>query len=146
MKGEAIADSARSWIGTPYKHQASTQGVGADCLGLVRGVYRECVGAEPEVPPAYSWDWGESCGEEILFAAATRNLREVPFDDARAGSVLLFRMRAGSVAKHLGILTAGPPNQAFVHAYSRHGVVESSLSLPWRRKVVAAFEFPQRTG
>ena len=28
------------WIGTPYRHQASLKGVGCDCLGLVRGVWR----------------------------------------------------------------------------------------------------------
>jgi hypothetical protein len=28
---------ARGWIGTPYLHQASRRGAGADCLGLVRG-------------------------------------------------------------------------------------------------------------
>ncbi|MGG2476222.1 peptidase P60, partial [Rhizobium sp. BR5] len=25
---------AQGWIGTPYRHQASLQGVGCDCLGL----------------------------------------------------------------------------------------------------------------
>jgi len=42
---------ARSWIGTPYVHQASVKGVGCDCLGLLRGVWRELVGAEPEKMP-----------------------------------------------------------------------------------------------
>ncbi|HWW12917.1 MAG TPA: peptidase P60, partial [Brevundimonas sp.] len=45
--------AARSWLGTPYRHQASMKGQGADCLGLVRGVWREVVGAEPEATPAY---------------------------------------------------------------------------------------------
>ena len=44
---------ARGWIGTPYRHQASLKGVGCDCLGLVRGVWREVMGEEPEAPPAY---------------------------------------------------------------------------------------------
>jgi cell wall-associated NlpC family hydrolase len=34
----AIVAEARTWIGTPYRHQASLKGVGCDCLGLVRGV------------------------------------------------------------------------------------------------------------
>ena len=37
---EEIVAAARSWIGTPYRHQASLKGVGCDCLGLVRGVGR----------------------------------------------------------------------------------------------------------
>ena len=36
---------AYSWIGTPYRHQASRKGVGCDCLGLVLGVWRELYGA-----------------------------------------------------------------------------------------------------
>ena len=38
-----IVAAARRWLGTPYHHQATRQGVGADCLGLVRGVWREGV-------------------------------------------------------------------------------------------------------
>lgn len=34
----AIVAEARRWLGTPYRHQASVIGAGADCLGLVRGV------------------------------------------------------------------------------------------------------------
>jgi hypothetical protein len=38
-RSDIIAE-ARSWIGTPYAHQASVKGIGCDCLGLVRGVWR----------------------------------------------------------------------------------------------------------
>ncbi len=50
----AVVAAARNWLGTPYRHQASVKGVGADCLGLVRGVWREVAGEEPETVPAYS--------------------------------------------------------------------------------------------
>jgi NlpC/P60 family putative phage cell wall peptidase len=133
-------DIARGWIGTPYLHQASRRGAGADCLGLVRGVWRELLGAEPALVPAYTPDWSEARREEALWEAARRHLlvREV----AAPGDVLLFRMRDGSVAKHLGILTESEAAPRFVHAYSGHGVVENSLSAPWRRRIVAAFAFP----
>ena len=51
---------ARSWLGTPYHDQASLRGVGCDCLGLARGVWRMVVGPEPFPIPAYSRDWGET--------------------------------------------------------------------------------------
>lgn len=38
---EAVIAAARSWLGTPYHHQASRKGVGCDCLGLIRGIWRE---------------------------------------------------------------------------------------------------------
>lgn len=136
----AILSEARRWIGTPYRHQASVRGAGADCLGLVRGVWRACCGDEPEAAPPYSMDWSEPQGEERLWAAALRHL--TPVVTARPGDVLLFRMRAGAVAKHLGILSEDGAHPRFVHAYSGHGVIESTLTAPWARRVVARFSFP----
>ncbi|MEE9389348.1 MAG: NlpC/P60 family protein [Paracoccaceae bacterium] len=135
-----IVNIARGWLGTPYVHQASVKGAGADCLGLLRGVWRELYGEEPEAVPAYSPDWSEPQRVEALWAAAGRHFVEKPVADLSAGDVILFRMRAGSVAKHLGIV--GASAQSFIHSYSGHGVVESALSAPWRRRIAAAFEFP----
>lgn len=143
VAAEAVR-AARGWIGTPYVHQASCKGAGADCLGLLRGVWRALFGAEPEVLPAYTPDWAEPQGEEMLWRAALRHLEAKPVGEAAAGDVLLFRMRAGGVAKHLG-LQGGVGNEAsFIHAYSGHGVVESPLTAPWARRIVARFAFPER--
>jgi len=133
---------ARAWVGTPYRHQASCRGAGADCLGLVRGVWRELHGREPEPVPAYAPDWSEPQREERLWAAAARHLQARDPGDLRPGHVVLFRMRAGCVAKHLGIIGRGLPAPTFIHSYSGHGVVESALSEPWRRRIVAVFAFP----
>lgn len=138
--GERVAAIAGEWIGTPYVHQASLKGGGADCLGLIRGVWCELYGAEPETLSAYTPDWGEIGGEEILMNAAVRHLHPVAAADRwKAGQVLLFRMRQGAIAKHLGILSR---SDRFIHAYQGHGVVESPLSRPWRERVVARFRFP----
>ena len=142
-QGDQVVLAARSWIGTPYVHQAGTKGAGCDCLGLIRGIWRERFGAEPEALPAYSMDWSEPQGEERLWAAALRHLRTKGLGDAAPGDVVLFRMRQGSVAKHLGVQSEIGAAGRFVHAYARHGVTESPLSEPWRRRIVARFEFPQ---
>lgn len=133
-----VVEAARGWIGTPYRHQASCKGAGADCLGLVRGVWREVLGREPLPVPAYSMDWSEPQGEERLWCAARAVLHEVTRNE-QPGDVVLFRMRAGAVAKHLGIVS-GP--DSFIHAYCGRGVVENTLSAPWRRRIVARFAFP----
>ena len=137
---EKVVAEARDWIGTPYVHQASCPGAGTDCLGLLRGVWRSVLGHEPEAVPAYTKDWSEVSQEEALWQAASRNLIAKSLTDVAAGDVLLFRMRSGSVAKHLGI--QGSPD-TFIHAYSGHAVVESSFSTPWRRRLVARFAFPE---
>ena len=59
-----------SWIGTPYRHQASLKGVGCDCLGLVRGVWRAVIGAEPEPRRLMRRTGPRSGGEETLADAA----------------------------------------------------------------------------
>jgi NlpC/P60 family putative phage cell wall peptidase len=135
--------AARDWIGTPYLHQAAAKGVGCDCLGLLRGLWRELHGAEPEQVPAYTPDWSEPQGQERLWQAALRHIPPPPGPLA-AGDVLLFRMRAGGVAKHLGLVSATGAAPAFIHSYSGHGVVESPLSAPWARRIAARFLFAQR--
>lgn len=137
-----IVAAARGWIGTPYLHQASVKGAGADCLGLLRGVWRDVLGAEPEPVPPYTADWAEPDRREVLFEAAGRLLTAKPLRQAALGDVLLFRMRDGSIAKHLGIQSGVGSSAAFIHAYTHHGVIESPLSLPWERRIAARFAFP----
>jgi NlpC/P60 family putative phage cell wall peptidase len=137
----AIVAAAREWIGTPYVHQASRRGAGADCLGLVRGVWRDLFGREPELPPPYTADWAERQGEETLLLAARRHLEEIDPADRDAGNVLLFRLRGGP-AKHCAILSGA---DRMIHAYDRHGVHECALPDAWRRRIAFAFRFPARS-
>ena len=131
---------ARNWLGTPYHDQASLKGVGCDCLGLARGVWREVVGDEPFPIPPYSRDWGETGCREVLAEGARRMMIELPVADAASGTLILFRMRPGAIAKHVGILTA--PNR-FIHAYERLGVIAEPMTSAWRRRIAFAFLFPR---
>lgn len=140
-----IVSSARSWIGCRYVHQASCRDGGTDCLGLLRGVWRDVYGREPELVPAYSPDWSETDRQERLLEAAARHLRPIPIAEMNAGDVLVFRMRAKSVAKHVGIAATAPQGHfTFIHAYSSHGVVESPLCTAWARRIAGVFRFPDR--
>ncbi|NOR63763.1 MAG: hypothetical protein GQ535_14880 [Rhodobacteraceae bacterium] len=87
----AIVRAARGWLGTPYHHQQSVKGHGTDCLGLVRGVWREICGPEVEAIPNYgsSWKTGE---EDVLLkvdlsrfsAAPSSHLSGKPFESQGA--------------------------------------------------------------
>ena len=134
-----IVAEARDWIGTPYRHQASLKGVGCDCLGLVRGVWRALYGEEPENVPAYSRDWAEASGRETLAEAGFRHLLPVMPAAIRPGDVLLFRWRAGLVAKHAAILSG---EAAMIHAHDGAAVAEVALTPWWRRRLAYAFRFP----
>lgn len=139
LKRTDIVAEAQRWIGTPYRHQASLAGVGADCLGLVRGVWRGVVGVEPETVPAYTPDWAEALGEETLLKASRRHMPEIGSGLAQAGDVLLFRMALGSPAKHAAIISGG---DRIIHAYWGRAVCETRLVPWWRRRIAAAFQFP----
>ncbi|TPW06752.1 MAG: phage cell wall peptidase, NlpC/P60 family [bacterium] len=140
---DAVVSAARGWLGTPYRHQASVRGEGADCLGLIRGVWRELVGVEPEVPPAYRPDWAEVGGEETLLTAARRWLMEIPVQAATVGDVVLFRMAPECPAKHCAILSDMSGTELrMIHAYWGRAVVESWMGAWWRRRLVAAFRWP----
>jgi NlpC/P60 family putative phage cell wall peptidase len=134
-----IVTAARRWLGTPYHDQASLIGVGCDCLGLARGVWREVVGPEPFPIPPYSRDWGETGPVEVLAESARKAMIEIAPAEACPGALLLFRMRPGAIAKHVGIVTTP---ERFIHACERPGVIEEPLSPAWRRRVAFGFRFP----
>jgi NlpC/P60 family putative phage cell wall peptidase len=136
---EAIIAEARSWIGTPYQHQASLKGVGCDCLGLVRGVWRAIYGREPEAPPPYTRDWAEARGRETLAEAATRHMWPVALGERAPGDLLLFALNDKAPAKHCAILVA---RDRMVHAIESHPVAEVSLVPWWTRRLRFVFEFP----
>jgi NlpC/P60 family putative phage cell wall peptidase len=143
--GEEIVALARGWIGTPYRHQSSCRGAGTDCLGLLRGLWREMLGEEPEPVPAYTSDWSEPARSEDLLAAAGRHLAAVEAADARPGDVVVLRMVEGGVAKHVGVLARSPMGHpTLIHAYSGHGVLESPLTPAWARRIAGVFRFPDR--
>jgi NlpC/P60 family putative phage cell wall peptidase len=136
-----VVKATRRWIDTPYHDQASVRGVGCDCLGLLRGVWRDVVGPEPIPVPPYSRDWGETGPVEVLAEAARAAMQELDVAEARAGDIILFRMRAGAIAKHVGILSS---KTTFVHAYERTGVIEEHLTPAWQRRIAFVFRFPER--
>ena len=151
-----VVSIARAWIGTPYVHQASVKGAGCDCLGLLRGVWRELHGEEPEAIAALFAGLGRSHRRgDIAQRACAPSAR----DRARAlapGDVALFRMSPRGPAKHCGIVASErrqahphprPPEQArqrgTVHALSgaanshTHSGSDHGFSRPRHRRLGA---------
>ena len=136
---QTIIVESRSWIGTPYHHQASLKRVGCDCLGLVRGVWRAVYGADPEHPPPYSRDWAETLREETLADAARRHMIPLALDAFEPGDLLLFAVNDNAPAKHCAILVAA---DRMIHAIESHPVAEVSLVPWWLSRLRFAFRFP----
>lgn len=152
MTADDVIAAARSWLGTPYHHQAAAIGVGCDCLGLLRGVYTELYGRPPQEPPPYSRDLAEATGRETLIEAARRHLVELaPGQHFGPGDAVIFRLRPRAMAKHCAIVSAAPgiPSASgtgwkMIHAFESGPVSEVALCRWWRRRIAAAFSWPQR--
>ncbi len=140
---EAIVAEARSWLGTPWQHQARAKGVGVDCAGLVIGVSRALglVTAGMDVNHYARMPDGRS-----LLAHCDEWMRRVALALARPGDVLV--MRFDEHPQHLAIVADyAHGGLAIVHALDsrdrkRARVVEHRLSPVLRAKVVAAYVLP----
>lgn len=133
-----VVAAARMWLGTPYRHQAATLGAGCDCLGLLRGVWRQLYGSEPLVVPNYRASWRDMAHAQTLEAAAQELLLRAEAAP-EAGQVVLFRLTPALAPKHCGILVA---SDRFIHAQEQIGVVEANLTEAWARRVAGRFWFP----
>ncbi len=137
--GQSAETEARRWLSTPYRHQASVQGAGCDCLGLLRGVWRGLYGREPEPVPVYAANLRRDADPGRLQRAADAYLVPV-IRPILPGDVLLFRLNRNLPPRHCGIATA---DHGFIHAQERLGVIETPLSLSWQRRLAGVYAFPE---
>lgn len=140
-RAEVVA-CARTWLRTPYKHQASVKGVGADCSGLLRGIGAE-LGLAVRSRVDYARSPSRAEAEEFL-AAVRENLVEIPVADARAGDVLLVWFEAEDLPYHFLLVTEVRADRTMIlHTYSTVGlVVETVLSKAWRDHIHSAWLIP----
>ena len=141
---QRIETSARTWIGTPWHHRASCREAGADCLGLIRGVWRDVIGPEPELLPPYTDDWStlRNCWDVSTRLASY--FTPLAVSSARPGDVILLCISPRSGAEHLAILAQKGDVLTLIHSYQKHGVIEQTYSPSWRRRAVQGFCFPER--
>jgi len=134
-----VLGAAKKWIGTPYHHQQSAINAGCDCLGLIRGVWRDLYGNEPEVVPPYSPTWSLEKGSETLAEGAARHLIAITKTEKFPGDVLIFRMRRNRPATHAAILSG---KQQIIHSFDKHAVLEQKVPEIWWKNLAYVFRFP----
>ncbi len=143
LRAQVVAE-ARSWLRTPFAHQAHTKGVATDCGGLIAGV-----AIALGLLPSDFWErdfaphagYPRTPGAGLVSALCQRFLRPVHTRPDH-GDVLLLRFSAEP--QHLAIVTPyRHGGLAMIHAYSRaRSVVEHRLADVWRARIVAAFALP----
>lgn len=135
-RAEIIA-AAHGWLGTPWVHQASCRGAGADCIGLVAGVAAECGSPDAArflATPAWRC-YGRHPDSTFLFAVCDELMDRIAVEAAALADLLVFR--CGKHPMHFGIVADGG---RMIHAWLGAGkVCEHQLDAKWRARIVRAY-------
>lgn len=135
---EDIVFIAKTWLNTPYHHQAKVKGLGVDCAMLVAGVAEELFGKSINTP-VYSPEWHLHNREEVMCNLIEQfGCKQIEYDEAKPGDIITFKF--GRVNSHMGILVS--PNE-FIHARLDIGrVVINQLSGDWLNRLGRTYQFP----
>lgn len=119
---DRIVAEAKSWIKTPFHHEARIKGAGVDCANLLIAVY-SAVGLVPEfTPDHYPPDWHMHRDEPRFVKALLDYADPLPEGELPLpGDVAMFRY--GRHEAHGSIVIAWP---MIVHAWSDAGMVTTS--------------------
>lgn len=143
IRGEDIVAEARTWIGTPWRHQGRLKGVGTDCLGLVGGI-----AVNLGLFPSETWTtdpvfagYGRIPMSDRLLDGCGRYLDSVPKANVRLGDILLMSFSKAERPQHFAVVSRLEPRLYIIHAYAQHRkVVESQAALP-KSAVLRAYRF-----
>ncbi len=142
-----IVEEARSWVNTPYRHQAACRGAGVDCVGLIMGVG---MGTGLLDITEEAWEpfkaYSRQPNPNKMGDAMRAFLVELPPAgqlEPPLGSVIWFQWRE-NLPMHLGILSEFKGRSTIIHAYSQIGkCVEHDFSLDWRQRVHSYWQYPR---
>ncbi len=145
---QAIASEARTWLGTPFHHQATVKGVGTDCAGLLRGVLINTGAMPPDLndwPDAQQYlGYSRFPDGSKLQAAMHSYFTPVSKDQMQAGDFLLIVWDKDP--QHVGIVAQDAAGRlTIIHALGRSNgrgaVVEHRIDATTLAKIVGVFRF-----
>lgn len=114
---QQVIEEARSWLRTPYHHQASVKGAGVDCAMLLIAVYHAC-GLIPHIDPRpYPHDWMMHRDEEKFLSWLQQYGDEV--QKPEPADVIVWQF--GRTYSHGAILVDS--DGTIVHSYLQAGMV-----------------------
>ena len=161
LEQQQIVASARSYVGTKFKHQGRLKRGknhvgGVDCLGLIVGVAKELNKCNSLGVPLHKYDvnnYSRLGGGDNLTLVLDANLTKISqgFQAVEAGDICLFEIVGQP--QHLGFV--GFENKyskciynmknkmyTMIHAYQTVGfVVEHNLSKAWQKRAISVYRF-----
>lgn len=146
-----IVTQARSWLGTPYHHQGRVKHVGADCIGLLVGVFGELnlfsKKLSNENTPLLLKDFDDTSysfqpNGDKLAKTIEQHLYLKDIKNLEAGDVVLMQWLKDP--QHVAIISNYGDSLGLIHIYRGSGkCVEHSLDESWFSKIVHAYEVVQ---
>jgi cell wall-associated NlpC family hydrolase len=133
---DTIVETARGWLGTPYRHLGRRKDRHVDCVGLIIGVGAE-LGMTLIAPHGYA-----ACpSSRLVFDFCDKYL--VPAPELALGRVAILWGFDRNEAQHFAIMGENAGRPTMIHAFSRAGkVVEHGWDSFWQRRLVSVYEFP----
>lgn len=102
----AVVAEAKSWMLTPWAHQARVKGAGVDCANLVIASYHGAGVIDDIDPGPYPRDWHIHKTEERFLAFVPSFAVEITEAEVKPGDLVLFRI--GRVFSHGAIIVDWP--------------------------------------
>jgi cell wall-associated NlpC family hydrolase len=131
MASGEIVRVAKTWIGTPWRHNQRAKGLGVDCVRFIEAVASEALGITlPEISNYQRLPEGNAI---LDFMNELEFLESVAIADRRDGDVLLFRI--GKIPHHCGFSVG----DGMIHADVNHGVIQVSNLANWQRRLIRCF-------
>lgn len=139
LRRDVIVQTARQWLGTPFRHQGRTRGKWCDCVGLIVSVGHE-LGMEELHAPS---DYAMSPASNLVLSYAERQLVKLDHKNLQPGQVAIMWGFDRHEAQHLGIIGEYAGRHTLIHAFSRPGkVVEQTFDSFWMKRLVCLLEYP----
>lgn len=137
-----VVAQARSWINTPYHHQARLRGVGADCAGLIIGVARELHLVAPEFDVT---GYARTPDGISMLAECDRFMTRIPRDSIRPGNGIVLRFERDP--QHMAIVADYlHGGLSMIHALGtsdgKGKVIEQRISDEILNRLVQAYALP----
>jgi cell wall-associated NlpC family hydrolase len=119
----AVVEEAKSWLGTPWVHNARIKGAGVDCAQLLIGVFSGAGVIEAFDTGEYPVDWMLHREEERFLGWLGQYM--VPTDATLPGDVAIWKF--GRCFAHAAVVTEWP---VLIHAFRKEkGVVWGDATL-----------------
>jgi cell wall-associated NlpC family hydrolase len=137
---QQIIDEARTWLGTPFRHQGRLKGVGVDCGGLIVCVRKDLGISE--------WDY-TTYSRQPQPKVMVKYLKEFgnPVKKSEMQPADVIWMKVEGNPQHLGIYTE---KNTVIHArwdmdFKKSRVIESIIDETLASSIMAVYRMPEVT-